>query len=249
MLFTRATLEPIRVLVSGMCPLIASGVEAALAADPSFRVARSGIEPEGLPPVDVVVTDAPTGLRLAHERQLAATRMPARPARIFIINPSNGEHEVRQALEAGAHGYAALDLGLAELQQGVRSVANGLRYVCPRSAQRLADCMSREPLTPREGEVLVQLSRGSCNKTIASELEMALGTVKAHVKALMSKLDARTRTQVVSVAIARGLIEPGTDTRSPAKPSAHPVERDIASRGRRTAWLERESEASTQALA
>lgn len=49
---------------------------------------------------------------------------------------------------------------------------------------------------------------GQCNKSIARDLRIAVGTVKAHVKAIMSKLEASSRTQAVSVAVQRGLVAP-----------------------------------------
>jgi len=205
--------RPVRVLVSEMTPLISSGIAAALKSGTSFEV-RSGRLDElleghsdGLDSIDVVVIDWQAGLRLAAERSRPDARARVKAVRIFAINQACGERDIRRALEAGVHGYATLSLGLEEFQDGVRSVAHGLRYVCPRSAQRLANSMTHEQLTPREAEVLAQLSHGSCNKVIASELAMALGTVKAHVKSLMAKLDAKTRTQVVSVAISRGLLD------------------------------------------
>jgi DNA-binding NarL/FixJ family response regulator len=70
----------------------------------------------------------------------------------------------------------------------------------------MADSLTREALTAREAEVLDLLACGQCNKSIARQLDIAVGTVKAHVKAIMAKLDASSRTQAVSVAAQRGLV-------------------------------------------
>ena len=78
-------------------------------------------------------------------------------------------------------------------------------------AQRLADAMTQDLPTPREIDVLRLLSIGLCNKAISSELDIAVGTVKAHIKALLQKLDAATRTEAADVARRRGLLDP-TDT-------------------------------------
>jgi len=199
----------VRVLICDMSPLITLGIEAALAANPNFETQRSTMDKVlggEHPAFDVIVTERETGMHLVAQRVRHAPREFSF-SRIFVINQSTGEWDIRCALEAGIQGYASQVLTLEELQDGVRIVALGMRYLCPRSAQRLADSMSREQLTSREAVVLRELARGRCNKTIAQELGMALGTVKAHVKALMSKLDAKTRTQVVTAAITRGLVE------------------------------------------
>jgi DNA-binding NarL/FixJ family response regulator len=113
---------------------------------------------------------------------------------------------VRGALEQGVHGYLPLDRGIDEFVHGVRTVARGSRYLAPSTAQCMADSLTREALTAREAEVLDLLACGECNKSIARQLDIAVGTVKAHVKAIMGKLDASSRTQAVSVAAQRGLV-------------------------------------------
>lgn len=61
-------------------------------------------------------------------------------------------------------------------------------------------------LTLRERQVLKFLAQGMCDKEIATMCFIQLGTVKAHVRAILSKLEATNRTQAVVVAIGRGLI-------------------------------------------
>jgi two-component system, NarL family, nitrate/nitrite response regulator NarL len=62
------------------------------------------------------------------------------------------------------------------------------------------------PLSPREMEVLVCLSRGDSNKQIARSCKMAESTVKVHLKTILRKLYAQNRTQAAIVAIAHGLV-------------------------------------------
>jgi LuxR family transcriptional regulator, maltose regulon positive regulatory protein len=64
----------------------------------------------------------------------------------------------------------------------------------------------REPLSERELEVLVLLAAGKSNRQIASELFVALSTVKTHIKNIYGKLDVRNRTQAVSRAGELGLL-------------------------------------------
>jgi DNA-binding NarL/FixJ family response regulator len=65
----------------------------------------------------------------------------------------------------------------------------------------------REPLTPRELEVLVLISEGLHNSEIAERLFVTERTVKFHVSSILAKLGANNRTEAVAVAARRGLIQ------------------------------------------
>jgi DNA-binding NarL/FixJ family response regulator len=116
------------------------------------------------------------------------------------------EQEVRRALEAGVQGYVLLGCSTIEMVEAVRVVGRGSKYLCLQVAQRMADSLTRENLTERELDVLALLSAGCSNKVIARDLDIAVGTVKAHVKGIMGKLAASSRTQAVTVAAERGLV-------------------------------------------
>ena len=64
----------------------------------------------------------------------------------------------------------------------------------------------RQPLTPREGNVLRLIASGLSNKRIAQRLDIAPETVKSHTKSIFAKLAAQTRAQAVAHAEALGLI-------------------------------------------
>jgi DNA-binding NarL/FixJ family response regulator len=196
--------EPVRVLVMHAEPLIAVGLAAALQQCPGLAVQVHG--GDGLPAegADVIVADYQDGIQLA---SAASAKGPGRKAaRVLVMTGQDREHDVRQALEAGVHGYLLLGCPIHELIAGVSALGRGSRYLCLAVAQRMAESLTREALTPREADVLGLLVRGHCNKSIAKELAIAVGTVKAHVKAIMGKLEASSRTQAASVAVQRGLI-------------------------------------------
>jgi DNA-binding NarL/FixJ family response regulator len=71
----------------------------------------------------------------------------------------------------------------------------------------LASRLREEELTPRELEILRLVGRGLSNKLIARALDITEGTVKTHVKNLLEKLDATSRTEAIAVAARRGLIK------------------------------------------
>ena len=197
--------NPITVLVMHTEPLIAVGLAAALRQFPGFSVQVQGGDSPPAEAIDVVVADYQDGVQLASAPAMRAQSLKA--ARVLIMTTHDREHEVRLALEAGVHGYLLLGCPIQELIAGVCALGRGSRYLCLAVAQRMAESLTREALTPREADVLRLLVHGQCNKSIARQLDIAVGTVKAHVKAIMGKLDASSRTQAASVAAQRGLID------------------------------------------
>lgn len=71
---------------------------------------------------------------------------------------------------------------------------------------RHEDVLPAEELTPRELQVLQLVAEGLPNKAIAQRLHISEHTVKFHVAAILSKLDAHTRTEAVTRAVRQGLI-------------------------------------------
>ena len=72
---------------------------------------------------------------------------------------------------------------------------------------RLAVGMSAPMPTQREIEVLTGVAQGLCNKRIGRALGIGEGTVKAHLKSILRKLDAASRTEAASIAIRTGMVQ------------------------------------------
>jgi DNA-binding NarL/FixJ family response regulator len=70
-------------------------------------------------------------------------------------------------------------------------------------------------LSERETEILRMLARGFSNREIAEQLVLTEPTIKSHVSHLLTKLDARDRTQAVIAAYEAGLIRPGAIVPAP----------------------------------
>lgn len=202
-----STRTPVRVMLSE--PLIAMGIAAALSDHPAIavRVVAAEAGAADVPAGAVVVADYAQGLQLA--RAFAGrSRQSSPPApRVLVMTGRDREHEVRLALELGVYGYLPVGCTLDELTDAVLALARGTRYLSSTAAMRMADSLGREALTLRENEVLGLLACGECNKSIARRLDIAIGTVKAHVKSIMEKLEAGSRTQAVTIASQRGLVE------------------------------------------
>ena len=191
-------------------PVMTAGLHAILADRQEWRVSTHPSQPEAQQAARVLVADYDTGLALARQPEHAGLRRRS----VLIVTQLDKEWEVRLALDAGVHGYVLQSCSQDELLEAVASLAQGQRYLSESVTRSVADSLSRETLTGRETDVLQLLAEGCCNKSIARRLGIGVGTVKTHVKGVMSKLDATARTHAVVVATQRGLIRPGSGIRS-----------------------------------
>jgi two-component system, NarL family, response regulator len=130
-------------------------------------------------------------------------------ARLIVVTSMSGDEDVFRAVQAGASGYLLKDCGREELIQCVRAVLRGQKYMQMFAAGLLAERVLHDPLTARESVVLQALADGLSNKAVARRLNIAEGTVKTHVKAVLEKLGALSRTDAVRIAVERGLVDRG----------------------------------------
>lgn len=214
--------QPLRALARHNDPLMAAGIRAALMSAPGIEVVEAS-DQLSFPDADVVLGDYETGMAWAHHLRRRSPPMGRFP-RVVVVTWRDSEADVRQALHAGVGGYLLGSCNLNELVDAVRAVGRGSPYLCEAAASLVATSLTRTPLTMRENEILRLIGSGMSNKVVASELNIALGTVKAHASSILDKLGARSRTQATVIAAQRGLLGP----RSPIRPSAAPNSQPIA---------------------
>jgi DNA-binding NarL/FixJ family response regulator len=218
---------PTVIELSHEIPVIEAGLRHILGAWPEFELRSAA----GAGPLDPTQAPAPDVLILDHERALqraAAGRLDPRVgAQVLVVAMSGQESEVRSALEAGIRGYVVVGCPSDEIVRAVRAVAAGHRYLCKAASSRLADHVGQPVLTLREGEVLSLVLRGQSNKEMARSLVISVGTVKAHMRSLFSKLGARCRTEALWIASERGLLvsSPLSVSARPAPTRASPVQK------------------------
>ena len=138
---------------------------------------------------------------------MIAIRADFPEARIVMLTTFEGDVEIQRALQAGARGYLLKSTPPSELVQAIRQVHAGKKRVPASVAAALAEHMGLESLTAREVEVLRQVAEGNRNRDIADRLFISEETVKVHVKHIMEKLGASDRTQAISIAVRRGIID------------------------------------------
>lgn len=146
---------------------------------------------------------------------------PAVATRVVVLTTFDDDELLVRALRAGAQGYLLKSMPAAQLTAGVRTAAVGDVLLAPLLTQRLidrhlqgsdrasraADVLAR--LSPREQDVLRLVGRGMSNEEVAGALFIAPATVKTHVSALLDKLGARDRLQLVVQAYETGVLQPG----------------------------------------
>jgi len=189
----------IRVAVEHEDPLVAVGLNTVLRQQCGIEV----VPAEGSP--DVVVADLRRGVWLAGKRSPQPPRTGLEPLRVMVVAARDREHDVRSALEAGVDGFLEIGCGVQEFVGGVRQLARGARFLSAAAASRIADSVSHAELTMRERQVLALAVQGQSNKAIARALAISVSTVKVHMRSIMGKLGAATRTEAARIAVERGL--------------------------------------------
>lgn len=163
--------------------------------------------------VDVVLMD----LHLGDDSGIETTRdlVRALPGlAVLVITMDEDDESVVAAMRAGARGYLLKSASPAEVERGIRAVANGEAILGPQIAARAMATLTsgrtavRVPfpeLSDREREVLDLLARGYDNATIARRMVLSPKTVRNHVSNVLTKLAVPDRAQAMIKAREEGL--------------------------------------------
>lgn len=128
-------------------------------------------------------------------------------ARFIVLTTYDTDNEIHRAVKAGAKGYLLKDARRDALLDCIRKVSRGEMCIPPSLMEKLAASVSGEPLTTREVEVLALLVRGRSNKEIATKLFISETTVKGHLRSVFAKLNVLSRTEAITTALRRGLVQ------------------------------------------
>jgi DNA-binding NarL/FixJ family response regulator len=194
----------------GMAGLLGSldGIEVVCQAEDAAQ-ARERIDDS----VDVVLMD----LHLGEDSGIETTRDLVRTLpdlAVLVITMDEDDESVVAAMRAGARGYLLKSASPAEVERGIRAVANGEAILGPQVASRAMATLTsgrtavRVPfpeLSDREREVLDLLARGYDNATIARRMVLSPKTVRNHVSNVLTKLGIPDRAQAMIKARDEGL--------------------------------------------
>ncbi|HEX3227318.1 MAG TPA: response regulator transcription factor [Pyrinomonadaceae bacterium] len=128
-------------------------------------------------------------------------------ARIIVLTTYAGDVQAMRALQAGARAYLLKNSLHKELLDTIRAVHAGRKTISPEVSFQLAEHVAEEALSPAEVRVLSLIAEGNSNKEIAASLSVTEDAVKGQVRNILSKLGANDRTQAVTIAVKRGIID------------------------------------------
>ncbi len=150
-----------------------------------------------------------TGLQAAR-----AIRARAPEVSVLMLSMHDDERYLFEALKAGAAGYVLKHEAGQELVDAARAVARGESFLTSAGQRSLVRAWMadestgpREPLSPREQEVLKLVAEAHTNREIGEILGLSEKTVETHRASLLRKLGMRDRVELVRYAIRRGLVE------------------------------------------
>ena len=196
-------------------PIAREGLRRVLERDPAYRVlgeAATGLEAimqaQRLRP-NVVLMD----LTLPDLDGISATMTMRRElpqTKVVVLTEVLNPMLLTQAMQAGASGYLLKDAPVSEICAAIQDAVEGRVHLSAQVTELMVTLVQpsgrRDLLTEREGEVVQLLAEGRSNKAIRQRLHITEATVKAHVRHILAKLGAQSRTQAILVAMRLGLV-------------------------------------------
>jgi DNA-binding NarL/FixJ family response regulator len=206
-----AAAKHLKVLIVDDHPMVREGLAGILS---RFEITISGVAATGQNALRMFSVTRPDvtllDLRLPDQNGLDVLKSILKldpNARVVILTTSQADANIYDAISSGASGYLLKGIEGASLAKQIRHVAGGGKAIAPEALERLTRYIAAKKVSEREIEVLRLIALGKSNKEISQRLDIAVDTVKMHVKNLLQKLHASDRTQAVVIAIQRGLIQ------------------------------------------
>ncbi len=158
-------------------------------------------------PADIVLSDI--GLPRADGISAIIKIRQAQPKTQFcMFTVFEDNTKIFQSIKAGAKGYILKNSSPEKILSSIRELAKGGSPMNPEIARKIIDVFSEQsilakpndklPLTPREMEILGQLSKGLLYKEIAQKLNITTGTVKQHIHKIYDKLQVNNKTEAIN---------------------------------------------------
>ena len=127
--------------------------------------------------------------------------------KVLILTTFGTSADISRAIEAGATGAVMKDTPDDKLLSAMRCVAKGETILSPEIEHMIKNEPEPPKLTRRQLDILNSLALGYTNRDIALQLGLKPSGVRVHIDAILSKLNAATRTEAVAIAIQRQLLK------------------------------------------
>jgi DNA-binding NarL/FixJ family response regulator len=212
-----------RILIADDHTMVRRGLRQVLGREADMEVVAEATD--GAEAVRVAVTDEidlalldvsmprMTGLQAARE---ITQRKP--DVRVLMLSMHDNEQYFFEAIEAGASGYVLKTAADRDVVEAIRGAMRGEPFIYPRAVRaivreyleraRRGEATPKDPLTPREHEVVKLIAEAHSNEQIAEMLVISKKTVERHRANILEKLGMRDRVELTRYAIRRGLVEP-----------------------------------------
>lgn len=220
-------MEPLKVLLVDDHALFRRGIKSVLASWPEVEVV--GEAGDGLTALKIAVDTMPDvilmDINMPNCNGLEATRRLKKEipyVKIVILTVSDDDHDLFEAIKAGAQGYLLKNLEPEELKSFLAGIARSeapisgvmagkiLAEFARYASQEHTSTVSggyKSDLSAREKEVLKLISKGLSNKEISQVLSVTENTVKNHLRNILEKLHLENRVQAAVYAIREGLVD------------------------------------------
>src|SRR5881396_3128746 len=209
---SKSRTDKIRLLVADDHVTVLEGLVAIIGRQPDMQLVAAASN--GREAVDLWLTNRPDvtllDLRMPILDGVGAIQEIRRrefSARVIVLTTFDTDADLFKAIKAGAKGYLLKDAPREELLACIRKVHSGGTAIPSSLVTKLAAGLSSEPLTGRELEVLTLLARGKSNKEIGANLYISETTVKSHLRSVFTKLNVLSRTEAITAASRRGLVQ------------------------------------------
>ena len=205
--------EEITTLIVDDHEVVREGLRLSLSRAPHIRVI--GEASDGAAAVELAERRKPNvvimDVRMPGMDGLEATRLLSErvpESKVLIFTAYSERSLLSRGLESGAKGYILKEAPHQTLVRAIEKVAQGDGYVDPALMPAfLTGKDSSEMLTQREREILQLLADGMSNADVAGRLFISQETVKSHVRHILTKLEADTRTHAVAIALREAIID------------------------------------------
>ena len=201
----------VRILIADDHPVVREGLTAILELEQDLKVVGQAHDGEEacrlyrqLSP-DILILD----LRMPKKDgiEVVTELMSLRPRpRIIVLTHSGKAEDLRRALAAGAKSYLLKGAEPEQVCDTIREVFAGKSSLPRDLTAKLVDSMAQPELSESELQILKQMALGKSNKEVGQALYISEYTVKNHVRAILKKLNAIGRTEAITIASGRGLV-------------------------------------------